>query len=106
VRLSFTNQARTDLVAIARYIARASDHRDVGLKFSRELREHCEKLASLPAMVGRPRPDLGRDLRSFPFRNHLIVLRYEGDAIVIARILHGRRAIAALFSDETPPDDN
>jgi toxin ParE1/3/4 len=106
VRLLFTNPARTDLVAIARYITRASGHREVGLKFSRELREHCEKLASLPAMVGRPRPDLGRDLRSFPFRNYLIVLRYEGDAIVVARILHGRRAIAALFGDEAPPGES
>lgn len=100
MQLLFTDLAQTDLVTITGYISRASGHREVGMSFSRALREHCEKLANLTSMVGRPRPDLGRDLCSFPFRNYLIVLRYEGNAIVIARILHGRRAIAAIFDDD------
>src|SRR5580704_2090020 len=38
--------------------------------------DYCEHLAKLPGMMGRPRPELGHDVRSTTFGNYVIFLRY------------------------------
>ncbi len=47
--------------------------------------------------MGRSRPDLGRQLRSFPYRGYLIFYRPIQGGIEVARVVQGRRNIASLF---------
>ena len=97
MRLLLTAPALTDLSGIARRLAQASGSKAVGMSFSRDLREQCQKLASLPGTLGRERPDLGPRVRSFPFKGYLIIFHYGDDAFEVARILSGRMNIADLF---------
>jgi toxin ParE1/3/4 len=46
----------------------------------------CEQPGS-----GRPRPEFGDGLRSFPAANWVIFYREDGPVLDVARVLHGRR---------------
>ena len=64
--LRYLQQAKTDLIRIKRYIASASGSKELALKYTEKLRQQCRKLADLPGTMGRARPELMEDLRSFP----------------------------------------
>ena len=54
--------------------------------------------------MGRARPDLLPDVRSVPFRNYLIFLRYAPsvevrDTLEIVNVLHASRDIGAAFRE-------
>lgn len=100
MKLFVTPAAQTDFVEIAKHVAEATRDGPRGVAFARKLRAQCEKLAELPGTLGRPRPELGPDLRSFPFVGWLIVFRYSDDLIEIARVLNGHRDIEAVFLDD------
>jgi plasmid stabilization system protein ParE len=48
--------------------------------------------------MGRPRPELRPDLRSFAFRGYIILFRYAGDTMEIVNIIEGHRDIDDFFS--------
>ena len=48
-------------------------------------------------MMGRARPELAADLRSFPVGNYIIFYRPIEDGVEIVRVLSGARDIDALF---------
>ena len=54
--------------------------------------DRFDLLAEQPRM-GRLRPEFGADVRSFTVESHVIYYRHDGD-VLIARVLHGRRAQA------------
>ena len=56
----------------------------------------CQTLAGSP-MMGRARPELGRNLRGFPHRRYLIVYRPIRGGIEVTRIVHGSRRLSSLF---------
>ena len=59
-----------------------------------------DRLSRFP-QLGRPRPDLGTDVRALSSRPYLIIYRVEDDAIRVLRVLHTSRDIdAALHVDE------
>lgn len=62
-------------------------------RFVAQLRQQCEKLASLPGTLGRARPELYPDLRSSPFKGYVIFFRYVDDSLEIVNILEGHRDI-------------
>lgn len=97
-RLVFQPSAREDLNDILRYIARQSRSREVAASFVQVLREQCRALASLPGTLGRSRPDLGNDTRSFSIRGYVIVFRYEPGPLRVISVSEGHRIIS-------PPDD-
>jgi toxin ParE1/3/4 len=99
-RLSYGAAAQRDLRAIARYIARESGSPDTAKRFVGQLRQQCEKLASLPGTLGRPRPELHADLRSSPFRGYVIFFRYVDDLVEIVNVLEGHRDIDSFFGRE------
>jgi toxin ParE1/3/4 len=99
-RLRLSRAARDSLAGIAGYIASASASRELAEAFVSRLRAQCERLAALPGTIGRPRPELGDDLRSFPFRGFVIVFRYQTTTLDIVDILHGHQDIDAHFSEE------
>jgi toxin ParE1/3/4 len=95
-RLVWAPQARADLLEIWGYFVRvgSADVAD-GILFDIErtairLRQH--------QFMGRSRDDLVPGLRS-------ILYRISGDTIEIARVLHQRRDLAAVFSREPDRGD-
>jgi plasmid stabilization system protein ParE len=50
--------------------------------------------------MGRPRPELGPDLRSIAFQGYIIFFRYEGEVLEIVNVLEGHRDIDAHFSED------
>ena len=65
-------------------------------RFLDSLEETCELLAEHP-LIGRPRPELGDNLRSFPFGNYLIFYVPGADGIDIARVIYGGRDLPGVF---------
>ncbi|NCG21248.1 MAG: type II toxin-antitoxin system RelE/ParE family toxin [Rhodobacterales bacterium] len=47
--------------------------------------------------LGKARPELRHDLRSFPTDNYLVYYRERNEVIEIVRVLHGRRDVDAIF---------
>jgi toxin ParE1/3/4 len=60
---------------------------------------NAKKLAGLPGVMGRARPELRTDIRSFPHKGYVIFFRYTGDFFEVINVLEGHRDIEAFFSD-------
>lgn len=100
--LRFTASAKRDLQSIAIYIAERSRHRKVATNFVRELRAKCAELAAAPIVMGRPRPELGSDLRSHTYKSYVIFFRYVGNVLEVVNVIEGHRDIPALFPRGEP----
>jgi toxin ParE1/3/4 len=101
-RLVFRAAARRALAEIAAHIARESGSRASAENFIDRLTAYCEHLASLPGLLGRPRPELGRDYRSIPFGSYVIFLRYGDeetprDHLYVVHVIHGARDVETAF---------
>lgn len=101
-RLTLTDAAVADFAAILDYITRQSGSRTIGRSFTDSLLMQCSRLAGLPGSLGRPRPELRPDIRSFPFRGYVIFFRYHADIFEVVSILEGHRDVIAHFRDEQP----
>lgn len=99
-RLKYLDSAKDDLVNTLRYTTRESGSLAVGQQFVEALRHKCRHLASLPGHLGRPRPELRADVRSYAFRGYVIFFRYVGDVFEIINILEGHRDIDSYFKQE------
>lgn len=95
MRLAFTPLAEQDLEAIADYIA--ADNPARALSFVRELRAQCQRITLNPPGY-RLRPELGDGIRSCAHGHYLIFFASDPDAVLILRILHGARDLAAGLS--------
>lgn len=100
-KLVYLAQARRELVQIRRYIVSRSGSRRVGAEFIAKLRTQCKKLSELPGTMGSARPEIRKDLRSFPFGNYIILFRYHGELFEIVSIVERHRDIAARFGEES-----
>lgn len=93
---SFTPTANEDALTIWLYIAQHSEER--ANNFFDKLNETSQLLADNPAM-GRARPELRDDVRSFPLSGYAIYYRPISDGVEVVRLLHGSRdIIPELFS--------
>ncbi len=97
-RLKYLDSAKHDLVDILRYISRESGSLAVGQQFVGALRQKCGHLAQLPGQMGRPRPELRPDIRSYAFRGYVIFFRYIEDAFEVVNVLEGHRDTDEHFS--------
>jgi plasmid stabilization system protein ParE len=88
--------AKADLVDILEYITRESGSLIIGRRFVGALRLQCRELAALPGTLGRARPELRPDIRSFTFRGYVILFRYVDDVFEVVNIIEGHRDIEAL----------
>ncbi len=86
--------AELDLDEIWDYIAQ--DNFTVADRFLDTISERCHMLARHPE-IGRLRPELAPDLRSFAVGNHIIFYRPIDDGIEVARVLRGSRDLDSLF---------
>lgn len=103
-RLRLTANARQDLARIQDYIFEDSASATTARRFVDKLRSRCRRLAALTMTMGRPRPELGEGLRSYPEGNYLIFFRYVGDVLEVVNIIEGHRDIATMFDDDTGQD--
>jgi plasmid stabilization system protein ParE len=60
------------------------------------------ELAALPGTLGRARPELRPDIRSFAFGSYVIFFRYGGDRFEVVNIIEGHRDIVAYYEDDRP----
>ena len=102
-RVIFLAAVEADLLAVLEHVADVTSNVAIAEFFVGELRDKCRKLASLGVTLGRPRPELGMDIRSFPFKNYVIFFRYAADRFEVITILHGHRDIEAAFADPPKP---
>ena len=98
-RLVFLAKARADLIGIFESQAGRTGRPDQAVKLIEGIDAKCRQIARTKIMLGRPRPKLMPDIRSFLFGQYLIFLRYRPDEIEIVTILHGRRDIETLFRE-------
>ncbi len=99
-RLVYLASARRDLLAILDYITRESGSLTISRRFTEELRGQCAKLAALPGTLGRARPELRPDVRSFAFGSYVFFFRYNEDRFEVVNILEGHRDIVAYYEDD------
>lgn len=99
-RLTYLESAKQDLVHILRYITMESGSLATGQQFVAALRQKCHHLAGLPGHMGRPRPELRPDIRSFAFRGYVIFFRYTENKFEIVNVLEGHRDIHHHFEQD------
>lgn len=87
-------EARADLAEIWDYIAQDDPKR--ATMFLREIESLFETLATHPTM-GRERPELADDLRSFPIGRYVIYYQPWPDGVDIVRVLHAARDVIRFF---------
>jgi plasmid stabilization system protein ParE len=75
--------AQADLVNILEHITRESGNLTIGRRFVGALRMKCRELAALPGTLGRARPELRPDIRSFPSKGYVILFRYVDDTFEV-----------------------
>lgn len=90
-----TPRAEKDIDDILVFIA--TDNLDAAITFSDRLTALFEMLAD-NAKIGRARPELKEDLRSFPEGNYLVFYRHWAGIVAIVRILHGARDLDEIFN--------
>jgi len=99
----FRPDAEADLLMIALHIAEHSPSR--ARKLVARLKTRAEILKLHP-LAGRPRLELGEDLRSLSERPYVLIYRLIGEHAEIVAILHGARdlpaALAARIDREDP----
>jgi toxin ParE1/3/4 len=93
-RHGLTREVETDLDDIWNYVAR--DSRREADRLIDSITERFAILATQPFM-GRARPELGQNLRSFPVESYLIIYRPTDYGVEVVRVVHGRRNIEAMF---------
>ncbi|WP_372088638.1 type II toxin-antitoxin system RelE/ParE family toxin (plasmid) [Tistrella mobilis] len=101
-RLILSTPAVRELAAIAAYVMQRSQDAAMAEAFAADLVMKCEYLASLPGLMGRPRPELAAGLRSFVHRGYVIFFRYIDDRFEVVTVLEGHRDIDGHFSEELP----
>lgn len=90
-------RALLDLIEIWAYIAEGSvTNADT---FASRIDKTFKLLARRP-WIGRARPELYPDLRSFVVANYVVLYLPLTNGIDVIRVLHGARDIETIFEDE------
>ena len=100
-KLVYLSSANRDILDILDRITRESGSLAVGLKFTNSIKSQCKKLASLSGTLGRSRPELRPDIRSFAFKNYIIFFRYLDNTFEIVNILEGHRDLESFYSKDS-----
>ena len=91
-----TDQFRSALKEIGKYIARESGSRDIAIGFLHRIDEKCQAYARQPGM-GDMRPDLGEEIRCFPVGSYVVFYQPVEQEILLLAIIHGARDIPVVF---------
>lgn len=94
LKLEVSPEAEVDLVDIWSYIAAGQpDNAD---KFLDKLQGVAKKLAEFPSL-GRDRPELTANLKSFPVDRYTMFYCVSKDALILVRVLSSARDIDNVF---------
>ena len=98
-RLLVAPEARLDLREIRDHIAK--DRPEAARRVLMRLRAMARPLADAPA-IGRLRPELGADIRSFVADRYVLFYRplNRSVGIELVRVLHGARDVDAILSGD------
>jgi toxin ParE1/3/4 len=100
-RLVLPDSALADFAAILECITRQSGSRVIGRGFVDRLQQQCKKFESLPGTLGRSRPELRPDLRSFACKGYVIFFRYRGGTFEVVNVLEDHRDVITYFRDDS-----
>lgn len=103
-RLRYLDSAKSDLLNIFDFVTRESGSLVIGQRFVTSLRRKCRHLAELPGRMGRPRPELRPDIRSFAIGHYVIFFRYIDGAFEVVNILEGHRDVSTAVIAGTSDD--
>lgn len=95
--VTFSPQARQDLIEIGDYIA--YDSRANARRFVARLQDRCKRIGDVPLSYPS-REDLVPGLRMAPLGRYVIFFRVLDDAIRIERVLHGARNLPVMLAPE------
>jgi toxin ParE1/3/4 len=96
--LALRPRALTDLAEIWAYIA--EDSPDRAEAFVGLLDSKFQALSRRPGL-GRRRPELNSDIRSFVVGRYVVFYLPLSRGIEVVRVLHGSRDIESIFEDES-----
>jgi toxin ParE1/3/4 len=88
LRIVRSSRARSDLLDIWLYIS--DDSVAAADRVLDEINRVCRLISEHPK-IGRVRPEIGAELRSFAAMSWIVFYRIDDDAIRIVRIVHGAR---------------
>ena len=94
-RYALSPAAVEDLREIAKWYAERSGSATVAERVVKRIAEACELIAHTPGEVGRERPELGREVRSYAVPPYVVFHRSRGERVKILRILHEGRDLDA-----------
>jgi toxin ParE1/3/4 len=94
-RVIWAPKAKQDLREVWRYYTRVASP-DVADRLLRDISTTGERLAD-QALMWRARDDVMPGLRSVAINPYIIFYRLSDNAVEIARVVHGRRNLAAVF---------
>ncbi len=96
----YGEEAAADLADTYLWIYQASADPLTADRYVRKIVAFCDKIGTMPD-GGRPRDDLVKGLRTFPFRRRTVIAyRVDGDTVTITNVFHGGRDYEALYRDE------
>jgi toxin ParE1/3/4 len=96
-RYRFSSAAEADIEKIALYILGRNPV--AASRFLDSLDSACELLAENP-FIGRSRPELGQDLRSFAVGSYLVFYVPGAEGIDVARVIYGGRDLPGIFGSK------
>ena len=96
VDIRWLDQAKDDILSILAYIS--FDNPKAAAAYVSAIEKSCEKLSQFPES-GRV---FNETYRVLVIRNHVVLYRYDAGArkVTVARVIDGRRDIAALLRDD------
>jgi toxin ParE1/3/4 len=103
LKVIYFRKAQEDIDDITYYIA--EDNLEAAVAFFEAVERTCDLLSTMPG-IGSARDYRNprfAGLRMFPvknFQNYLIFYQSTEEELIVVRVLHGARDIAALFEDE------
>ena len=93
-KYNLSEKADQDLERLTEYIAQ--DNYIAAEKWLDGIYKKCKTIANSP-FIGRKRPELGKNIRSFPVGKFVIFYQPFEDEVIIARILRGAMDITETF---------
>jgi|SRR5882672_822722 len=91
--------SKLDYQLIHEYIA--ADNKPAADKVLRTFDEKVALLSDMPG-AGTSRPDLGKEVRSLPVGNYLLIYRPTAAGIELLRVIHGARKVRRVFRGGIP----
>lgn len=96
--LIWSPDALADLAEIWDYYANTAGPQ-IANRMVREIEKSCRLLQQHP-LAGRARDDVRTGLRSIVANPYVLFYRIAGDVPEVVRVLHGRRDLDEIFSDD------